>query len=91
MGILYKTVSSDLSDLDVKAYDVIAFFSPAGIKSLTENFPNFVQENTKIAAFGENTAKAVIDAGLKLDIEAPTPQAPSMKMALEHFVKNHNK
>ncbi len=91
MGILYKTVSSDLTDLDIKAYDVIAFFSPAGIKSLTENFPDFVQENTRIAAFGENTAKAVTESGLRLDIEAPTPQAPSMKMALEQFVKNHNK
>lgn len=90
-GILYKTVSEDLKDIDIHAYDIIAFFSPAGITSLKDNFPNFKQGETKIASFGENTARAVIDSGLCLDIEAPTPQAPSMKMALEQFIKNFNK
>jgi len=88
---LYRTVSSDLSDIDIYNYDILAFFSPAGIKSLAENFPNFIQGDIKIAALGENTCKAVIDAGLRLDIEAPSPQAPSMKMALEQFIKNYNK
>jgi len=90
-SILYKTVSSDLRDIDIYSYDILAFFSPAGIKSLTENFPDFKQGDIKIAALGENTCKAVVDAGLHLDIEAPTPQAPSMKMALEQFIKNYNK
>jgi uroporphyrinogen-III synthase len=90
-GILYKTVSEDLSELDINSFDVIAFFSPAGITSLYDNFPKFKQGEIKIASFGENTAKAVVDSGLKLDIEAPTPQAPSMKMALEQYIKNFNK
>jgi len=91
MGILYKTISSDLTDLELNNYDIIAFFSPAGIKSLQENFPEFKQNDIRIAAFGENTMKAVKDAGYRLDIMAPSPQAPSMKMALEHYIKNFNK
>lgn len=88
---IYKTVSDDLSDLANVNYDVIAFFSPTGIKSLFDNFPDFKQNNTRIAAFGANTAQAVREAGLHLDIEAPTPQAPSMKMALEEYIKKANK
>jgi uroporphyrinogen-III synthase len=88
---LYHTVSSDLSDLSNVNYDIIAFFSPSGIKSLFENFPEFQQNNTRIAAFGANTCQAVTDAGLRVDIEAPTPQSPSMKMALEEYIKKVNK
>ena len=90
-GILYKTVSEDLKDIDINAFDIVAFFSPAGITSLNDNFPKFKQGEIKIASFGENTARAVTDSGFSLDIEAPTPQAPSMKMALEQFIKNFNK
>ena len=72
-GIIYKTVASDLSDLADVNYDVIAFFSPSGINSLFVNFPDFKQNNTRIAAFGPTTAKAVREAGLNLDIEAPLP------------------
>ncbi len=90
-AILYKTVSSDLSDLKDVNYDILVFFSPSGIKSLVQNFPEFEQNHTKIASFGPSTAKAVKDAGLRLDIEAPTVQAPSMTMALEQFIKKHNK
>lgn len=90
-AILYKTISSDLSDLKEVNYDILVFFSPSGIKSLIQNFPEFEQNSTKIASFGPTTAKAVIDAGLRLDIQAPTAQAPSMTMALEQFIKNHNK
>ncbi|VAW24403.1 Uroporphyrinogen-III synthase [hydrothermal vent metagenome] len=90
-AILYRTVSSDLSDLKGVDYDILVFFSPSGIKSLQQNFPDFKQNDTKIASFGPSTAKAVRDAGLHLDIEAPTPQAPSMAMALEHYIKKHNK
>ena len=90
-AILYRTVSSDLSDLiDIK-YDVLVFFSPSGIKSLFQNFPDFEQNNTRIACFGPSTAKAVRDAGLRLDIEAPTAQAPSMTMALEQYIKKNSK
>lgn len=88
-AILYRTVSSDLSDLNDIKYDVLVFFSPSGIKSLFQNFPKFEQETTRIACFGPATAKAVKDAGLRLDIQAPTAQAPSMTMALEQYIKKN--
>lgn len=90
-AVLYRTVCSDLSDLANVNYDVLVFFSPSGIKSLYQNFPNFKQNKTRIAAFGPTTAKAVLEAGLKLDIQAPTPKAPSMTMALENYIKDANK
>lgn len=90
-AILYRTVSSDLSDLKDVNYDILVFFSPSGIKSLKQNFPEFEQNDTKIACFGPTTANAVRDAGLRLDIEAPTVKAPSMTMALEQFIREYNK
>ena len=90
-AIIYKTVASDLSDLANVNYDVLVFFSPSGITSLLKNFPKFKQNNTRIAAFGPTTAQAVLDAGLKLDIQAPVPAAPSMTMALEQYIKKANK
>jgi uroporphyrinogen-III synthase len=90
-AVLYKTVSSDLSDLKDIKYDILVFFSPSGIKSLFQNFPDFSQNTTLIACFGPSTAKAVREAGLRLDIEAPTSQAPSMTMALEQYIKKNNK
>ncbi len=89
-AILYKTVASDLSDLADVNYDIIAFFSPSGINSLFVNFPDFEQKGTRIAAFGPTTAKAVRDANLILDIEAPLPNAPSMTGALEEYIKSAN-
>jgi uroporphyrinogen-III synthase len=91
VAILYRTVASDLSDLLSVDYDILVFFSPSGIKSLFENFPEFIQNNTKIAAFGPTTAKAVKDAKLRLDIQAPLPEAPSMTMALDQYIKLSNK
>jgi len=88
---MYQTVSEDLSDLKDVNYDIIAFFSPSGIKSLFDNFPDFKQNNTRIAAFGPTTAKAVVDAGLILDIQAPLPAAPSMAGALELYIRAANK
>lgn len=90
-AILYRTVSSDLSDLKDVNYDVLVFFSPSGITSLLQNFPEFKQNDTAIASFGPSTAMAVKEAGLRLDIQAPTPQAPSMTMALEQYIKKNNK
>jgi uroporphyrinogen-III synthase len=90
-AIIYRTVASDLSDLADVNYDIIAFFSPSGINSLFVNFPDFEQKDTRIAAFGPTTAKAVRDAGLQLDIEAPQPNAPSMTGALELYIKKANK
>ena len=90
-AILYRTVSSDLSDLKDVNYDILVFYSPSGIKSLLQNFPDFQQNETKIASFGPSTAQAVKEAGLRLDIQAPNPQAPSMTMALEQYIKKLNK
>src|SRR5688572_11884348 len=89
-AIIYHTVAADLSDLKEVFYDIIAFFSPSGINSLFVNFPEFKQNNTRIAVFGPTTAKAVRDAGLILDIEAPLPNAPSMTGALELYIKKAN-
>ena len=88
-AVIYRTVASDLSDLAEVKYDCIAFFSPSGISSLFINFPDFVQDGTRLAAFGPTTAKAVIDAGLILDIEAPHPNAPSMTGAIEAYIRRH--
>jgi len=90
-AILYRTVSSDLSDLRDVNYDILVFFSPSGIKSLFQNFPDFQQNETRIACFGPTTAQAVREAGLRLDIEAPTAKAPSMTMALEQYIIKANK
>ena len=87
-AILYKTVCADLSDLKNINHDLLVFFSPADIDSLMDNFPDFKQNNTKIGAFGTETCKAVKNAGLKLDIKAPTPKAPSMALAIENYLKN---
>lgn len=89
--ILYRTVASDLSDLEDVKYDVLVFFSPSGIESLLKNFPDFKQNDTKIAAFGPTTANAVKKNNLRLDIHAPMPQAPSMTMAIEQFIKSGKK
>jgi uroporphyrinogen-III synthase len=70
---------------------MLVFFSPSGIKSLIQNFPDFKQDNIKIASFGTTTASAVANAGLRLDVRAPLPEAPSMTMALDLFIKEHNK
>lgn len=90
-AIMYNTVCSDLSDLADVKYDILVFFSPSGIKSLFENFPDFEQGETRIAAFGAVTHKAVKDAGLNADILAPSPKFPSMTMALEDYIKKAGK
>ena len=87
----YKTVVSDLSNLEDVFYDILVFFSPSGIESLLHNFPNFEQKDTRIAVFGNTTVKAAEEAGLKINIHAPTPQTPSMTMALEKYIKEANK
>ncbi|WP_163517063.1 uroporphyrinogen-III synthase [Gelidibacter japonicus] len=90
-AIFYKTVISDLSDLADVFYDILVFFSPSGIESLFHNFPDFKQNDTRIAVFGNTTAKAVEDHGLRVDILAPTPETPSMTMALEKYIEKVNK
>jgi uroporphyrinogen-III synthase len=91
IGTLYRTISSHFSNHNDFDYDILVFYSPSGIKSLKENFPDFVQGEIKIAAFGPTTANAVVSEGFRLDINAPNEQAPSMTMALDEFLKEHNK
>ncbi len=83
---LYKTVVSDLSDLRDVYYDILVFFSPSGIESLFKNFPDFKQNKTRIAVYGNATVKAASDAKLRIDIKAPTPDTPSMTMAIEKYI-----
>ena len=90
-AIIYRTLASDLSDIDISKYDMLVFFSPSGIKSLLKNFPDFDQKDTVIGAFGTTTAKAVKDAGMKVNVVAPTSTAPSMTMAIEQFLQNEQK
>jgi uroporphyrinogen-III synthase len=90
-AVFYKTVVSDLSDLESVFYDVLVFFSPSGIDSLFQNFPEFKQNDTRIAVFGNTTVKAAEEAGLNCHIKVPTPETPSMTMALEKYILNVNK
>ena len=88
---LYKTVVSDLSDLRDVYYDILVFFSPSGIESLFKNFPDFKQNNTRIAVFGNTTVEAAKQNNLRIDIKAPAPKTPSMTMAIEQYVEKVNK
>lgn len=90
-AVFYKTVISDLTDLADVYYDILVFFSPSGIESLFHNFPDFKQNNTRIAVFGNTTAKAVEEHNLKVDIMAPTSETPSMTMALEKYIEKVNR
>jgi uroporphyrinogen-III synthase len=90
-GIFYKTLASDLSHIDIRKYDMLIFFSPSGIASLFKNFPDFKQNSTVIGAFGPTTSNAVKEAGLTLNIEAPTKTAPSMTMAIEEYLQKNLK
>ncbi len=90
-AVMYRTVSNDFTAEEAFDYDMLLFFSPAGVASLQKNFPNFDQREIKIGTFGPTTAQAVRDAGLRLDLEAPSLQAPSMPAALDLFIKENNK
>ena len=90
-GVFYNTVISDLSDLRDVYYDILVFFSPSGIESLFHNFPDFQQNNTRIAVFGNSTVKAAEAADLRIDILAPTPTNPSMTKALDEYIAQANK
>lgn len=90
-AVMYRTVSNDFTSDEEFDYDMLVFFSPAGVTSLKKNFPDFDQKEIRIGTFGSTTAQAVRDAGLRLDLEAPTVQAPSMTAALDMFIKENNK
>ncbi len=88
---MYRTVCSDLSDINVDEYDMLVFFSPQGIRSLAKNFDKFEQKETKIAVFGSTTELAAKDAGLRVDVMAPSKETPSMTMAIEKYIRLMNK
>jgi uroporphyrinogen-III synthase len=90
-AVLYRTVAANLAKVKVDDYDMLVFFSPAGIRSLTKNFPKFKQGTKIFGAFGPSTADAVKEAGFKLQINAPTKSAPSMTMAIEEYIEDLNK
>ena len=90
-AIIYRTLARDMSDTDISKFDMIVFFSPSGIKSLFKNYPEFKQGEMVIAALGPSVAKAVKDAELRLDIEAPTREAPSITSAIEQFLTKEAK
>jgi len=89
-AMMYRTVSSDLSDLSDVTYDILIFFSPLGIASLYENFPDFKQNDTRLAVFGKHTMQAVEDHGLVANIQVRPPEIPSMAKALEIYLKESN-
>lgn len=89
-AVMYKTVSSDVTDLNIKDFDMLVFFSPQGIKSLFKNFENFEQGDTKIGVFGASVQQMAEEMGLRVDVMAPTKEIPSMTMAIEKFVKAYN-
>lgn len=88
---MYRTVCSDLTDIAISDYDMLVFFSPQGIKSLTENFPNFKQNGTVVAVFGTTTQAAAEQIGLRIDVMAPNKETPSMTMALEKYIRESYK
>jgi uroporphyrinogen-III synthase len=88
-AVMYRTVSNDFTPEEKFDYDMLVFFSPKGVESLTKNFPDFKQGEVAIASFGPSTAKAVRDAGLRLDVEAPSAKAPSMAAAIELYLKEN--
>ena len=88
---IYQTIPSDLSDLRNIKYDMIVFFSPIGIKSLFHNYPDFIQDDRRIGGFGQVTWDSIGEAGLRLDIVAPSPSAASMAQAIENYLKESNK
>ena len=90
-SIMYRTVSAEFTPEEIKSYDLLAFFTPAGINSLFTNYPEYQQEEQKIAVFGPATAKAAEDRGLILACKAPSPEFPSMASAIEDYLKNLDK
>jgi len=90
-AVFFKTCISDLSDLKDVFYDILVFYSPSGIESLYKNFPDFEQNDTRIAVYGKSTIQVAEEKGLRLDIKAPTPETPSMTMALQKYIREANR
>ena len=89
VGVFVKSVSSDLKDVRLEDYDMVVFYNPADVKSLEENFPDFRQGDLKFVSFGKSIVRAMEDAGLRIDVKAPTPEAPSVARAIELYLENN--
>jgi len=87
-GVFVKSVSQDLKDVDLHAYDMIVFYNPADVKSLNENFPDFRQGDIKMVSYGRSIVRAMEEAGLRIDVKAPSPEAPSVASAIERYLKS---
>ena len=86
-GVFVKSVSQDLKELDLASYDMIVFYNPADVKSLQENFPDFQQGDIKMVSYGRSIVRAMEEAGLRIDVKAPSPEAPSVASAIELYLK----
>ncbi len=87
-GVFVKSVSQDLKDLDLNSYDMVVFYHPADVKSLGENFPDFRQGEMKMVAYGRSIVRSMEEAGLRIDVKAPSPEAPSVASAIELYLKS---
>lgn len=87
-AVFVKSVPQDLKDLNLKDFDMIVFYNPYDVKSLFENFPEFKQDGIKFVSYGKSIVKAMEDAGLTIDVKAPTPEAPSVARAIELYLEN---
>ena len=88
-AVFVKPVSQDLKEIDLHSYDMVVLFNPADVKSLYENYPEFEQKDIKFVSYGRSIVKAMEEAGLKIEISAPTPEAPSVAKALEIYLTNN--
>ncbi len=89
-AVFVKPISQDIKDVDLHAYDMIVFFNPADVKSLYENQPDFKQDDIKFLSYGKTVVTAMNEAGLKIEISAPSPEAPSVAKALEIYLTQNN-
>ena len=87
-GVFVKPVSNDLKELDLKSFDMIVFYNPADVKSLQENFPDYVQGDTKMVSYGRSIVRAMEEAGLRIDVKAPSPEAPSVASAIQRYLES---
>ena len=88
-AVFVKPVSQDIKDVDLHSYDLIVLFNPADVKSLYENYPDFAQGNTKFISYGKTVVAAMEEAGLSIEISAPTPEIPSVAKALDIYLSNN--
>jgi uroporphyrinogen-III synthase len=87
-GVFVKSVSQDLRGKNLQDYDMIVFYNPADVKSLQENFPDFQQGDIKMVSYGKSIVRAMEEAGLRIDVKAPSPEAPSVASAIEQYLES---